>query len=429
MMAAALETPFLERALACPAPGGWAPLRLAAATALQDQALPSTRQEAWKYTDLAALKGLDFVPGAKGEVDIAPMILPEARGSRLVFVNGHFDSHRSNVTNLPAGVRFLNLACAPDLAHELGTLAAPATADLFANLNTAGFQDGALVLVPKGVRVEVPLHVLFVNEAEAGAPTSVLPRVFVVLEKGAQLTLVEEYQGRGVYLTSAVTEVLVREDAELSHERIQRESHEAFHFSHVAAKVERRGTYACRTISFGARLSRSTPHVVMTEEGAHVTLDGLALLGDTQLADTHSFIDHTVPHCTSRQTHKTIVDQSARAVFNGMIFVRPNAQSTDAQQQCRGLLLSPQARIDTTPQLEIFADDVKCAHGAAIGQLDPEAQFYLQSRGLRPELARNLLTYAFASDLLSRIPVASLKRQLRQTVLARTHAEHLEALS
>ena len=426
-MAAVLDTPFLGSALACPVPGGWAPLRLAA-SALLDQPLPSTRQESWKYTDLTALKGLDFVPGARTEVDIAPMILPEARGSRLVFVNGHFDSHRSNVTNLPAGVRFLNLACAPDLALELGTLAAPAQADLFANLNTARFQDGALVVVPKGVQVPVPLHVLFVSEARAGAPTFALPRLFIVLEKGAQLTLVEEYQGRGAYLTSAVTEVLVREDAELSHERIQRESAEAFHFSHLSAKVERRGTYACRTISFGGRLSRSTPHVVMTEEGAQVTLDGLALLGDAQLADTHSFIDQTVPHCTSRQTHKTIVDQGARAVFNGMIFVRPDAQGTDAQQQCRGLLLSPQARIDTTPQLEIFADDVKCAHGAAIGQLDPEEQFYLQSRGLRPELARNLLTYAFASDLLARIPVASLKRQLRQTVLARTHAEHLEAL-
>ena len=221
----------------------------------------------------------------------------------------------------------------------------------------------------------------------------------------------------------------MREDGILSHERIQRESPEAFHFSHLAARVERRGTYACRTISFGARLSRCTPHVVLAQEGAHVTLDGLALLGDTQVADTHSFIDHTVPHCNSRQTHKTIADHASRVVFNGMIYVRPGAQGTDAQQQCRGLLLSGQARIDTKPQLEIYADDVKCAHGAAIGQLDPEELFYLQSRGLRPELARNLLTYAFASDLLARIPVASLKRQLRQFVLARTNAENLETLT
>jgi len=425
-MAAVLDCQLVEAALAAPAPATWPALRRRAEAALADQGLPTTRQEGWKYTDLAPLRSLSFVPGARADVDIAPVILPEARGSRLVFVNGHYDSHRSNVTNLPAGVRFMNLAGAPDLAHELGTLARGE--DCFANLNHARFGDGALVLVPRGVEVPGPLHVVFLSEQEGPEATFALPRLFVVLEKGAQATLVEEYQGRGRYLTSAVTEVLVREDAVLNHERIQREGREAFHFAQLAAKVERRGTYACRTISFGARLSRATPHLAMTEEGAHVTLDGLALLGDAQVADTHSFIDHTVAHCTSRQTHKTIADDNARAVFNGIIQVRPGAQGTDAQQQCRGLLLSAQARIDAKPQLEIYADDVKCAHGAAIGQLDPDELFYLQSRGLRPDLARNLLTYAFASDLLGRIPVPSLRRQLRASVLARTGTEHLEAL-
>ena len=250
----------------------------------------------------------------------------------------------------------------------------------------------------------------------------------LVLERNASATLVEEYQGKGRTLTCAVAEVIVRENASLNHERIQRESPEAFHFSSLAARVERDGQYSCRTIAFGGRLSRSTPQVTLAQEGANVILEGLALLGDTQLADTHSFIDHTVPHCTSRQTHKTIADDKSLAVFNGIIYVRKDAQGTDAQQQCRGLLLSPQARVDAKPQLEIYADDVKCAHGAAIGQLDPEAMFYLQSRGLRPALARNLLTYAFASALLAGIPVPSLKRQLRQTVLARTNAEHLETL-
>ena len=427
-MPVALAAPFLPERLALPRPTNWQALRQQAETALEGQTWPSTRDESWKYTDLTALKSMAFPAGAKVEVDIAAMILPEARGSRLVFVNGHFDSHRSNVTTLPAGVRFMNLNAASELAHELGSLARPGSSDAFANLNTARFQDGALVIIPKGVRVEAPLHVIFLSDQEGAEATSSLPRLLVVVEAGAQATLVEEYRGRGRYLSNAVTEVLVREDGQLSHERIQRESLEAFHFSHLEAKVERRGTYACRTISFGAQLSRTTPHVLLAQEDAHVTLDGLALLADTQLADPHSFIDHLVPHGTSRQTHKTIADNASRAVFNGMVYVRPNAQQTDAQQQCRGLLLSGQARIDTKPQLEIYADDVKCAHGAAIGQLDPEELFYLQSRGLRPELARNLLTYAFASDLLARIPVASLKRQLRQTVLARTNAEHLESL-
>ena len=428
-MAAVLECPLRPETLARPRPAHWEPLRLQAEAVLARQDFPGKRQEAWKYTDLAALQALAFSPGRPADCDIAGLILPEARGSRLVFVNGHYDSHRSNVSTLPAGVRFMNLAAGSQMAQDLGSLVPPEAAEFFTNLNSARFLDGALVIVPRNLQVEAPLHVAFLSDPQGPDPTVSLTRLFVVLERGAALTLVEEYQGTGSYLTNAVTEVIVREGARLSHERIQRESPEAFHFSHLAARVERSATYACRTVAFGARLSRSTPHVLMAEEGAHLTLDGLALLGDSQVADTHSFIDHAVPHCTSRQTHKTIADGASRVVFNGKIFVRPGAQSTDAQQQCRGLLLSEQARVDTTPQLEIFADDVKCAHGAAIGQLDPEELFYLQSRGLRPALARNLLTYAFASDLLARITVPSLRRQLRQTVLARTNAENLETLA
>jgi Fe-S cluster assembly protein SufD len=418
---------LLEGILARPVPRGWEGQRARAGAALAGQSLPTTRLEAWKYTDLTPLRDLEFVPGEALGVDVASSILPEARGSRLVFVNGHFDPHASNVSNLPAGVRFMNLARASEMARELGTLAD--AGDLFANLNQARFTDGALLVVPKGVQVEAPLHALFVNHQEGARPTFALPRLFVVIERGASATLVEEHQGQGQYLVSAVTEVQVREDARLTHERIQRESLDAFHVSHLAARLERGANYACRTISFGGRLSRATPHVVMAAEGAELALEGLALLGGAQVSDTHSFIDHTVPHCTSRQVHKVIADDASRAVFNGKIFVRPGAQATDAQQQCRGLLLAPGARIDTKPQLEIYADDVKCAHGAAIGQLDPEAMFYLRSRGFTPALARNVLTYAFAADLLARIPVPSLRRNLRQMVLARTQAGTLEALS
>jgi Fe-S cluster assembly protein SufD len=431
-MAAVLERPpipaMLPAILARPRPAGWEARRAQAEAALERQDWPSTRQEAWKYTDLTTLTAIEFSAGTAAPVDIGPLILPEARGSRLVFVNGRFDSHHSTTSSLPPGVRLLNLASASELAHELGALAEPG-ADPFANLNTARFQDGALVIIPKGVQLEAPLHVLFVSDQHGVQATCSLPRLFVVVERGASATLIEEYQGKGHTLTCAVTEVIVRANASLNHERIQRESPEAYHFSNLAARVERDGQYSCRTIAFGGRLSRSTPRVTLAEEGASLILDGLALLGEAQVADTHSFIDHLVPHCTSRQTHKTIADGASLAVFNGIIYVRKDAQGTDAQQQCRGLLLSAQARVDAKPQLEIYADDVKCAHGAAIGQLDPEALFYLESRGLRPALARNLLTYAFASDLLAGIPVPSLKRQLRQTVLARTNAEHLETLT
>lgn len=425
-MVALDAVPLLEGILSRLRPSGWDALRARAEAALDGKELPTTRQEDWKYTDLAPMRDLEFAPGAAVDADIAHVILPEARGSRLVFVNGHYAPHASNVTNLPAGVRFMNLACATEMAKDLGSLSG---SDFFADLNLARFQDGALVVVPKGVQVEAPLHVVFVNHQEGAVPTFALPRLLVVVERGASAVLVEEHLGTGTYLASAVAEVIVREDGRLIHERIQRESDLAFHFSHVAARVERGANYACRTISFGGRLSRSTPHVVMAAEGAELSLDGLALLGGSQLSDTHSFVDHTVPHCTTRQSHKVIADDASRAVFNGRIFVRPGAQGTDAQQQCRGLLLSPKARIDTKPELEIFADDVKCAHGAAIGQLDPEGLFYLQSRGMDPALARNVLTYAFAADLLARIPVTSLRRQLRQTVLARTQSGTLEALS
>ncbi|HWQ08627.1 MAG TPA: Fe-S cluster assembly protein SufD, partial [Holophaga sp.] len=326
---------------------------------------------------------------------------------------------------LPPGVRMLRLASASEAACGLGSLTAQG-GDLFANLNTARFTDGAFLFVPKHVRVEPVLHVLFVSDQEGDQPTCSLPRLFVVAERGAEVTLVEEYAGKGLTMTNAVTEVLVHEGAEVVHERIQRESPEAFHVSSLRARVDWGGRYTSRTISLGARLSRQNPHVVLADEEAELTLDGLALLTEHQLADTHSFIDHTKPHGTSRQMHKAIVDGGARAVFNGRIFVRPGAQQTDAQQQSRNLLLSEAARVDTKPELEIFADDVKCAHGAAIGQLDPEELFYLRSRGLNETAARNLLTYGFAADLLSRIPVASLRKQLRQAVMERTNSQDLE---
>ena len=425
-MASLTACSTLPELLDAPRPAAWEPIRKAAEAALEGQELPTTAREDWKYTDLAALRERHFIPGSHRTVDIKERILPEARGTRLVFVNGHFDPRHSNVSALPPGVRMLQLASASEAACCLGSLGTPGGSDLFANLNTARFMDGAFLFVPKNVRVEPVLHVLFVSDQEGDQPTCSLPRLLVVAERGAEVTVVEEYVGQGTTLTNALTEVLVHEGATVTHERIQRESPEAFHISNLRARVERGARYDSRTISLGARLSRQSPQVVLCDEDVELTLDGLALLGEHQLADTHSFIDHTKPHGTSRQLHKAIVDGHARAVFNGRIFVRPGAQQTDAQQQSRNLLLSGDARVDTKPELEIFADDVKCAHGAAVGQLDPEELFYLQSRGLNEATARNLLTYGFAADLISRIPVASLRRQLRHAVMARTNSQDLE---
>lgn len=415
-MTAAVENGLLPDLLATPRPAGFESLREAAEASLANASLPTTRDEAWHYTDLKPLKALAFQAAPAAEVDIRAHILPETKGSRMVFVNGHHDAKHSCLSALPAGVRMLNLASACEAAKHLGTLAVEP--DVFARLNDARFQDGACIFVPKGLRVEPVLHLLFVG---AGNGVAFHPRIHVVLERGAELHLVEEHIGSGAFLSNTVVEIHVHEGASLTHERIQRQSEDSFHISSLFGKVERNARYTSRTLSFGARLSRQSPRVVLAEEGAELHLDGLALLGGQQVSDTHSFIDHTRSNGTSRQLHKAIADGEARAVFNGRIFVRPGAQATDAQQQSRNLLLSEKAQIDTKPELEIFADDVKCAHGAAIGQLDPEELFYLQSRGLNSDAARNLLTYGFAADLIDRIPVASLKRQLQQLVLERTN--------
>ena len=428
-MAVLAECTLLPDLLATPRPGAWESLRRAAEVRLETLDLPTTRDEDWKYTDLKALRELNFISGAAQEVEIQEHVLPEARGTRMVFVNGHFAPHLSNTSALPPGVRMLRLATASEAAMGLGTLSTPESSDVFGNLNHARFTDGAFIFVPKNVRVEAPLHVVFLSDQDGSQATCSLPRLLVVLERGAELQLVEEYAGRGQYLTNAVIEVRVHENATLTHERVQRESRSAFHISSLFAQVDRGGRYVNRTLSLGARLSRQSPKVRMAEEGAELELNGLALLEQDQVADTHSLIDHLVPHCSSRQLHKTIVDGKSRGIFNGKIFVHPGAQQTDARQQARSLLLSDEARVDAKPELEIFADDVKCAHGAAIGQLDPEELFYLQSRGLHLETARNLLTYGFAADLLAPIPVASLRRQLRKAVMARTNANDLEALA
>ncbi|HZU53378.1 MAG TPA: Fe-S cluster assembly protein SufD, partial [Holophagaceae bacterium] len=354
------------------------------------------------------------------EVDIRERILPEARGGRLVFVNGHPDPHHSCVSGLPAGVRLMPLAQASEAASALGTVLDAEAMDAFAALNTARFTDGAFIFVPRGVKVESPLHLLFLTQAERESVLA-LPRILILLEPGAELELIEEHAGEGAYLSAPVVEVKLGENAQLRHERVQRQSEEAFHIGSLAADLARDARYLSRTISFGGRLSRETPHATLAT-GTELALDGLALLDGQQVADTHSTILHAAPHAQSRQVHKAIVDGHARAIFNGRILVAPFAAGTDAQQQSRNLLLSEHARVDTKPQLEIENDDVKCAHGAAIGQLDADELFYLQSRGLDLPSAKNLLTYGFASDLIGRIPVASLRRSLRQQVLARTHA-------
>ena len=416
--------------LAPAGPLGWVnDLRRRALERAHQLTVPSTRDEAWRFTDLSPLYRLAFKPARDDAAMVhaarlAPYMLPEA-GTALVFVDGFFVPALSTL-GASTGVTVTNLASAMQTQPELvrGTLGALAgiDEDAFRAINAAYFHDGALIHVGRNQVAPAPIHLLF---ASSRGEVATHPRVLVQLDAGASATVVEDFVALDakVYCVNAVSEFNVGQGAQLKHVRMQRESAEAFHIATCAVKVARDARYESVSIALGARISRLALAVEQAGEGAYLGLDGLALIRDRQVADTHSFIDHAKPQGTSRQHHKCVVGGSAHGVFNGRILVRPDAQLTDSAQSSRNLLLSPRAHVDTKPQLEIFADDVKAAHGATIGQLDAEELFYLQTRGLPEATARGLLTYGFAAEIADRIPVASIAKALRKTLLEHTFTQ------
>jgi Fe-S cluster assembly protein SufD len=388
-------------------------------------AVPTTRDEDWRFTDLSPLYRSTFqraeAPAGISAAQIAGWTVPEA-GSRLVFLDGHFvpglsDLHPKagvTVTPLAAAVAGSDPLLGEHLARYAGFRDEP-----FVAVNTAWLQDGALVTVARNHAARRPVHLLFVStRAEAAS----YPRLLVVAQPGSECTLIEDFVSlhEGAYLTNAVAEIAVAANAGVRHVRLQREAKAAFHIGACSVRLERDSRFESVAVALGARISRYNLNVTQTGEGAECQLDGLALIESRQLADTHTCLDHTRPDGRSRQMHKCIVGGAAHAVFNGRIVVRPGAQRTASAQQSRNLLLSDKAHVDTKPQLEIFADDVKCAHGAAIGQLDAEHVFYLKSRGLSEATARDLLTFAFATEVVARIPVPSLVKRLEEAVVKRT---------
>ena len=388
--------------------------------------VPTTRDEEWRFTDISPLTGIPFHPvrgGSKPDIaQLAEFILTEA-GARLVFVDGEyapllsFNNTGITVTSLASGLASHGTVIEPHLGRHTEF-----QSNAFAALNTAFLHDGAIVIAPRNVAVSAPLHVLHVATQKGAAS---YPRCLVIAEPGSVVTVVEEFVAlqNDVYFTDAVTEIVLADGARVHHVRVQRESGQAFHVSNCAISLGRASHYQSVSVALGARISRCNLNVVQTAEGVECAIDGLALVAEQQLADTHTCIDHAQPHGVSRQLHKCIVDGAARAVFNGKILVRQGAQRTDSSQSSRNLLLTSKARVDTKPQLEIFADDVKCAHGATVGQLDSDEVFYLMSRGFPEAAARNLLTYAFGAEVISRIPVASLRHKLEQRVLAQTNSQ------
>jgi Fe-S cluster assembly protein SufD len=278
-----------------------------------------------------------------------------------------------------------------------------------------------VIVAPRNMVVEGPVHLLFIATQKESVSA---PRCLLVAESGSSVTLIEDYVSLqdATYLVNPVTEVALADHAHVNHIRVQRDSQHAFHIANCAVSVGQSSNYQSVSIAMGAQISRYNLNVLMAE-GAQCAVDGLALITDSQLADTHTCIDHTKAHGVSRQLHKCVIGGNAHAVFNGKIMVRQGAQRTDSAQSNRNLLLTDKAHVDTKPQLEIVADDVKCAHGATIGQLDSEEVFYLMSRGLSDSVACNLLTYAFAAEVIDRIPVASLKHQLQQSAFEQTRSQ------
>ncbi len=396
-----------------------------AAARLQQMHLPTRKDEAWRFTDLAELTAIAWqgVPVAEvaSNSDASAWAIPEAAGQQLVFINGRYAPYLSDTSALPPEVTVGNLVAAEASALPLERLGEYASGgDVFATLNAAGYQDAAFIWIPTGVALERPLHLLFVSAA-ADAPVLVQPRALIVLEASASLTLVEQFvscEAQAATFTNAATEISLAPNARLVHARLQAEATEkGFHIGQTRVHQGRDSAYTNTAVATGAKFSRHNLAVSLDGDRTETHLQGLTVARGTCLADTHSEIAHHYPHGTSNQLHKCLLDGSARGVFDGKILVPQAAQQTNAAQLNRNLLLSPKARIDTKPQLQITADNVKCSHGATVSQLEADEVFYLRSRGLSEAAARHLLVDAFAAEILKEIPAASLRDRLTATLL------------
>lgn len=397
-----------------------------AAARLQELRLPARQDEEWRFTDiseLAAIAWQQTIPDVP-EIDITPWQLPETAGSRLVFVNGRYVPGLSDTSALPAEVVAGNVAALGD--RDLEEYFAADRDDPFGTLNVAGFSDVAVIWVPRSLTIERPIQLLFVA-APATEPALIQPRVLVVAEDSATVTVVEQFVSlAGVtsqHFTNAVTEVAVGQNARVTHARLQSESAtDGFHVGQTRVRQSRDSYYTSHAIATGAKFSRHNLKVSLEGEQTETTLNGLSVTKGEQLADTHSDIVHHYPYGTSNQLHKCLLDDRSRSVFNGKIFVPQAAQQTNAAQLNRNLLLSPKARVDTKPQLQIVADNVKCAHGATVSQLEADEVFYLRSRGLTEAAARRLLVDAFAGEVLQQLPLESLRDRLAAELFTRSSA-------
>jgi len=409
------------------------PLRKAGIACFAEQGFPTVKDEDWRFTNVAPIAKLPFKPMLDGAEDksaseiLAGAAFNKLAGSRLVFVNGHFASELSSIGKLPAGVKVSNLAAALTqesalVEKHLGRYAV-GEGNAFAALNQAFFSDGAFIYLPSGITVEAPIQLVFISTAKQTGDT-IHPRNLIIAEANSSATVLETYlsAGNAAYFTNAVTELVAGDNARIEHVKFQDEAAEAYHIATIQGQFGRTSHVNVHSFAMGAKLSRNNIRAKLAGEGLECILNGLYVTKNEQLADHHMIVEHAQPHCASHEYFNGILDDKSKGVFHGRILVRQIAQKTDAKQTNKNLLLSDDATADTKPQLEIYADDVKCTHGATIGQLNDESIFYLRSRGLSTETARRMLIHAFAGEIIERIQCEGAREELDKLVWDRIEA-------
>ena len=386
---------------------------------------PTIKDEEWKYTSIAPLLKYNFVPSYEKKIVskefIKSLLFDEMEHSLIVFINGRYSAEHSNLLNLPKGVIVGSIAEEMKKNNEVLQKHFGKYANyqdhIFTALSTAYTDDGAFIYVPIGKIVEEPIHIVFIASS-GNEKILVQPRNLFVAEKSSQVTIIEHYVSadEGVHFTNAVTEIVAEENAVVDHIKLQEESKKAFHIARMEVDQERNSNFASHLTSTGADLSRNEFNARFNDEGGECKLNGLFMIDGTQLFDAHTLMDHAKPHCNSHEHYKGILDEKSRGVFNGKVIVRQDAQKTNAFQENNNILLSDEALVNTKPQLEIFADDVKCSHGATIGQMDEDAKFYLESRGIGEETSKSILLHAFASDVITSIKIESIRNYIEEII-------------
>lgn len=405
--------------------------RKAAFDTFLTQGWPTTKQEDWRFTDVSPIAGLGLRPPAQlarlhqsdleKRFDPSLVQLGSGRGHRLVFVDGQYHAGFSTWEPLPGALRVMPLSSAlaqdADTIHGLLGHHLP-TQDAFVSLNTAFMSDGAFVHIPPGMTADLPIYLIFLSLGEG---ITSFPRTVVLADEGSRASIVEVHLGADgtANLANAATEIVVGRRACLSYHSVQKASPLGFQVANLAVTQKADSVFSAHSFFLDGRIVRNGVNAMLDEEGCTCSLDGLYLAGGTSHVDNHTTIDHRMPKSTSREVYKGVVDGRAQAVFNGRIIVRPGAQQTDARQTNRNLLLADGAVVHTKPHLEIFANDVKCAHGATIGRLDDDALFYLRSRGIGVKEAYQLLIRAFAQEGLARVDFAPLRAELEQVIASR----------